>query len=318
VTTIEAKKYRQQVERYLKAKARGVKLPGERGLSVYNVGRYLFKEMVFLRLQERVAAVTYNFLMAIPPTLLFLFSLVPYLPLKNKQQAVLNAVKLLSPNKRTYQSVSTIISDFMNNQHHSLLSFGIILTLFYASNGMMGLMKTFDRSMSLNKKSQNLYKKRGSVKRRWTAIRLTVVLIATMVLTIMSLAIQTRQLNFLIPKALRTVFFLKSISFVVLVVVVLLAISTIYRYGPSLTHKFRFFSPGSIFATIASLLATLIFFFLVNNFLHYNKVYGSIGSLMAFMVWVWLNTMIILVGYELNVSILLGKLSNKQKDGPKE
>ena len=89
-------------------------------------------------------------------------------------------------------------------------------------------------------------------------------------------------------------------------------ISLIYTYGPSLVHKFSFVSPGSVFATVLSVITTVVFFFLVNNFINYNKVYGSIGTLMAFMVWVWLNTMVILLGFELNVSILLGKFSNNE------
>ena len=71
-------------------------------------------------------------------------------------------------------------------------------------------------------------------------------------------------------------------------------------------------SVGAIFATVMSIVTTVVFFFLVNNFINYNKVYGSIGTLMAFMVWMWLNTFIIIIGYELNVSILLGKISRTQ------
>ena len=101
----------------------------------------------------------------------------------------------------------------------------------------------------------------------------------------------------------------KVLSFIILVLVIFITFCLIYRYGPSLTHKFRFVTAGSVFATIASLIATSVFYFLVNNFLNYNKVYGSIGTLIAFMVLVWLNTVIIILGYELNVSILLGKLA---------
>jgi membrane protein len=314
-----ARTYKVVVERYLTRKARGIVLPGERGLSVYDVGKYLLKEVTFLRLQERVAAVTYSFLMAIPPTLLFLFSLVPYLPLKNVEQTILNALKMLTPNRSIYNSVSKVVVDFMRTQHHSILSFGLLLVLYYASNGMMGLMKTFDRSMSLFKSSQNLYKKRGPVRRRWTAIKLTIILISMMIVMIAVLIIQNkrfiqnRQLHLWVLKVFKNTFMAQTLSYTILVLVVFLSICTIYRYGPSLKHKFKFVSFGAIFATLSSLAATSVFFFLVNNFLNYNKVYGSIGTLMAFMVWVWMNTGIILLGYEINVSILLGKLAKEQK-----
>jgi membrane protein len=88
-------------------------------------------------------------------------------------------------------------------------------------------------------------------------------------------------------------------------------IAIIYKYGPSYKEQVKFVSVGAVFATVVSIISTFVFFFLVNNFINYNKVYGSIGTLMAFMGWMWLNTLIILIGYELNVSILQGKISRE-------
>ena len=128
------------------------------------------------------------------------------------------------------------------------------------------------------------------------------------------LIFQSADLNPLIRKTFHSVAAVKTVSFIILTVLVFVTISMIYTYGPSLNHKFRFFSAGSVFATIVLVIATSVFFYAVNNFINYNKVYGSIGTLIAFMVWVWLNTIIILLGYELNVSILLGKLSEQEND----
>src|ERR1043165_1005090 len=122
-------------------------LPGEKKLSLYDVGKYLTLEMTYLRLQERAAAVTFNFLMAMPPTLLFLFSLIPYLPLKDVQQTILDTLRLVIPNRGIYDNVSKVITDFMNRERRELLSLGVVMALYFSSNGMMGLMKTFDRSL---------------------------------------------------------------------------------------------------------------------------------------------------------------------------
>jgi membrane protein len=289
-------------------------LPGEKRLSVYDVGKYLTLEMTYLRIQERAAAVTFNFLMAMPPTLLFLFSLVPYLPLQNAEQIVLSAIRQITPNRRIYYSVSAVVKDFMHTRHRDILSIGILMTLLYSSNGMMGLMKTFDKSFSLYNKDITLYKRRGSIRRRWTAIKLTAMVLALCIVMLMVLVIQNKKLNHLLMKVFHHGWPVQVLSFLVLVFVIFIAISVIYRYGPSLTHRFRFFSAGAVFATLASVAGTAIFFFLVNHFLNYSKVYGPIGSLIAFMVWVWFNTLIILLGYELNVSILLGKLSRKNQE----
>jgi len=293
--------------RYVFRKAHRVILPGLNGASLYEVGKFFFREIKTLKLQERAAAVTYNFLMAMPPTFLFLFSLVPYLPLKNVEQTILNTIKLLAPNHNIYVSVSGVISDFMTKQHHDVLSYGIILVIYFSSNGIMGLMRSFDKSLSL-------YVERTGMQRRWTAVKLTLMLIGVIIIGLAVLIAQSRDLNPFINKIFHSVALVKMISFVILALLVFFTISLIYTYGPSLTHKFRFISAGSVFSTIASVIATSIFFFLVNHFINYNKIYGSIGTLIAFMVWVWLNTIIILLGYELNVSILLGKLSREDEE----
>ena len=282
-------------------------MPGLKGLSLYDLGKFFFHEMRTLKLQERTAAVTYNFLMALPPTLLFLFSLVPYLPLRNVEQSVLNVIKLLTPNQKIYANVRDVFVDFMHKQHHDVLSFGIVLVLFFSSNGMMGLMRSFDKSLSL-------YKKRTGLQRRWTAVKLTIILISVTVIALSVFVIQSKKLNSFVLKVFHNVLAVKLVSFLFLILVVFIAISIIYTYGPSLSKRFSFISAGSVFATIASIIATSVFFFLVNNIINYNKVYGSIGTLIAFMVWVWLNTAIILLGYELNVSILLGKLSREENE----
>ncbi len=288
--------------RYVLRKAHGVVLPGLDGATLYDVAKFFFLELRKVKLTERAAACTYNFIMAMPPTFLFLLSLVPYLPLKRVQQTILSTIKLIAPNPHIYSSISGVVRDFMGKQHHDVLSFGILMVLFFSSNGMMGLMKSFDRS-------EVLYKKRTGLQRRWVAIKLTVMLILVSIVTLSVLVLQNTTLNNLLPSVFPHTIAIKILSITILILTIFFTFCLIYRYGPSLHHKLKFVTAGSVFATLASMLATSVFFFLVNNFLNYNKVYGSIGTLIAFMVLVWLNTVIIILGYELNISILLGKLS---------
>ena len=290
--------------RYIYRKAHRIILPGLHGASLFQVGKFFKREMKTLGLQERAAAVTYNFFMATPPTFLLLFSLLPFLSLTNVEQTVLNLLKLIAPNHDIYKNIHNVVTDFMSQQHHDALSYGIILVLFFSSNGVMGLMRSFDKSMTL-------YVKRTGLQRRWKAIQLTILLLILAVLGIAVLIMQSKDLNPYIHKTLHNFLAVKTVSFIILTFLVFLAISLIYTFGPSLRHEFRFVSFGSVFATVASVIATSVFFFLVNHFLNYNKLYGSIGTLIAFMVWLWINTLIILTGYVLNVSILLGKLSQE-------
>ncbi|HLO69748.1 MAG TPA: YihY/virulence factor BrkB family protein [Flavipsychrobacter sp.] len=285
--------------------AKRVVLPGFQGVSLFDVAGFFVKEVSNTKINVRAAAVTYNFLMAIPPTLLFLFSLIPYLPLGDVEVTMLDTLKLLALPPAIYKSLSGLIIDFMNTERKDLLSYGILLTLFFSSNGMMGLMNSFDRATTI-------HIQRSGLKRRWTAIKLTVMLICVAVISLAALILQSEALNGLILSVFNNVIVVKLLSMLILISLIFTMISLIYTYGPSLVHKFSFVSPGSVFATVLSVITTVVFFFLVNNFINYNKVYGSIGTLMAFMVWVWLNTMVILLGFELNVSILLGKFSNNE------
>lgn len=287
--------------------AKGVTVPGSNGSSLYEIAYFFIREIRSNKLGVSCAAVTYNFLMAIPPTLLILFSLIPYLPLHNVQQTILDTLRIITPNPKLYNNASSIILDFMNNERGDVLSFGILLTLFFSSNGMMGLLKSFEKSLPI-------YVKHSPIKRRWTAIKLTFLLIGVAMLSLAVLIIQTEALNEILVDIFNDTIVIRITSLIIIILIIFSAISIIYRYGPSLSHRFKFVSVGSVVATILSVLTTTIFFFLVNNFLNYNKVYGPIGTLIAFMVWLWLNTLVILLGYELNVSVLLGKISQMENE----
>ncbi|RYE24298.1 MAG: YihY/virulence factor BrkB family protein [Sphingobacteriales bacterium] len=285
--------------------ARRASIPGSDGMSLHEVSKFFILELKSNRLNVSCAAVTYNFLMAIPPTLLFLFSLVPYFPLGDVQQTILGTLRMVTPNERAYDGLSRVITDFMNNEQEGVLSFGILSTIFFSSNGMMGLIRNFERSLPI-------YVKRTGIKKRWTAIKLTLMLICVAILSLAVFIIQVQELNSIILSVFNNTVVIRMVSLLFVTLIVFCTISVIYTYGPSLSHRSKFVSPGSVFATVLCVLATTVFFFLVNHFIHYNQVYGSIGSIMAFMAWVWLNTMVILIGYELNVSILLARHSNNK------
>lgn len=289
-----------------------MKLPGFGGASMYEFGKTLLREIRNNKLDIRGAAVTFNFLMAIPPSLLFFCSLVPYLPLKGVQDSILTIVRVLSPNVTTYQSIRDIIVDFLTNERRDILSFGILTTFFFSSNGIMGLMRTFDRSLPV-------YIRRSGLKRRWTAIKLTFMVLITTIFTIGALVLQSAYVNDLIERYTGHAVLIQVLTFVIILLMIFFMVCMVYTYGPSLTERFPFISPGSIIATVMCVILSAVFFFLVQNFIQYNKVYGSIGTLMAFMAWLFLNTQVILLGYEINVSILLTRLDrDKEEEAAKQ
>ncbi len=281
--------------------------PGFQGLSLYVVLRGLLREIRTNKLNIRGAAVTYNFFMAIPPGLLFFCSLIPYFPLRGVQDSILTILQVVAPNDSSY--LSHIVTDFLNNERRDILSFGVLSTFFFSSNGIMGLMRSFDRSLPV-------YVKRSGLRRRWTAIKLTAMVLLVVLCTIAALILQTAYINTLIEQLTGLAVLIQILSTLIVVAMIFFAIGVVYKYGPSLSERFQLVSPGAVLATVLCVLLSGVFFFLVKNVIHYNKVYGSIGTLMAFMVWLFLNTQVILLGYELNVSILLGRHADMRRAEP--
>lgn len=284
--------------------------PGVEGISIYEVGRFFAREMRENKLQMRAAAVTYNFLLAIPPFLLFLSSLVPFFRLDNVEETLLNTIQLVTPNQALYENISEIVLDFMNNQRGEILSFGLLMTLYVSSNGIVALLQSFERVLPV-------YVKRTGIGRRWSAIKLTVMLSFILLITLATLILQAQALNAYLLMIFNNTVVIRLVSIAIVIGLILVGVSSIYTYGPRLSSKMKFVSPGSVMATFLIVLTSVVFFFLVNNFIQYNRVYGSLGTLMAFMVWIWLNTFVILIGYELNISILLAKNAEKLTEEPK-
>jgi membrane protein len=169
---------------------------------------------------------------------------------------------------------------------------------------MMGLIRYFDKDL-------HIYRKRNGLQRRWAAIKLTMVLMAVVITGIAAIIIQTETVNALLLKIFGNLMLVRVSSLLFLFFIIYSAISFIFIYGPSLSHRFKFISAGAVFATVMCVLSSAVFFYLVNNFLNYNKVYGSIGTLIAFFIWININTRMIMIGYDLNVSILMGKIDQE-------
>ena len=290
-----------------------IRIPGAHGASIYDIGSAFFKSIKDIRLTERAAAISFNFLMAIPPSLIFLVSLVPFLPLDSAQETILNSIRLLSPNPRLFASVESIITDFMNNKRRELLSFGFLFTIFVSSNGVMGILRSFDRD------SPGHVKRTGMV-RRWKAIRLTLGLMLVFLISIALIIIQTSLLDKYLVNLVGSTMIIKLISWITLVFIIYIAICILYKYGPSLQHRFRFFSTGALIATVLFIVISYGFFYIANHFINYNKVYGSIGTLLMFMAWMFITGLVILIGYEINLAIMVysGKITLKDAVAPKD
>jgi membrane protein len=280
-------------------KSKQIIIPGFKGIPLFYVIRFFFQQINKIGIIDRASAISFNLIMALPAAFLFIFSIIPYLPDSfDFKGQMLNLFKDLTPNSNTYKLINTLINDLLK-KHVGIFSFGFILVLFYASNATMGIVRTFDKSIS-EKKAYFLH-------RRWRAIRLTTLLILLVLASLLVLIGQGE-----LAGLLREFFHFKKRTFfpwwnsfrwAIIILFIFFGIAFIYRFAPAIQKKWPLISPGSILATLLMLLTTIGFSFWVNHFSSYNKVYGSIGTVLIIMLLIYLNSLILLIGFELNVSI---------------
>lgn len=280
-------------------------LPGFSPLPVYTVASFFFQEIGKDELVNKATSLAYNFMLAIFPAIIFIFTLIPYVPIDHFQDQLMNLIALVLP-VEAYDAVKTTLLDIVSNQNSKLLSFGFLLALIFSTNGVHTLMQAFNKSSLITET-------RPWLKQRLVALNLTVLISFALIFGLIIMTIGESVLEFLKTELrFKDSFWLHVINlgrWFILVVVYFFTISILYRYGPANAKKWRFFSAGSWMATILAVFTFWGFSYYINNFGNYNKLYGSIGTLIVLMIWLYLNSLIILVGFELNASIDLSKRS---------
>ncbi|MEI8142758.1 MAG: YihY/virulence factor BrkB family protein [Chitinophagia bacterium] len=295
---------------FAKQKAKRIVIPGFQEVNLFQVLQFLFKQLNTIGLYDRASAISFNLIMALPAGFLFLFSIIPYFPksLKIKKQ-ILSIFKDISPNSSTYRFILDIINDLLS-QHVGIFSFGFLLLLFYASNAMTGIIRSFDKSIMQNKPF--------FLHQRMRALRLTLILILLVFASLLVLIGQdqlTTLLRELFDINKKTILpYWNSIRWGIIVLLLFYGNAFIYKYAPHVKEKWRLLSPGAILSTALMLVTTLGFSYWVNNFGSYSKIYGSIGTVLVVMTLIYINALILLIGFELNVSIEILKKEQDQVD----
>ena len=290
-----------------------LKLPGFEGIPLYDVVIFFFKQTQQIGLNERAASIAFNFLMAVPPLLIFLFTFLSYIPgSKTLYAEILILLFNIIPDDHTYAMIKNVLDDFFS-AGTGTLSFGLLLAIYFSSNATLTIMRTFRKSM-LHIEVEN----RNFIQIRWSAIRLTVLIIFLVIATILIMLTQTIFFTWLIEQVdikkgpAAALFDLAQMSITFLLIY--FSIGLIYRYAPHVQKKWSIASPGTLLATVLIIAFTYLFSYWVNNIASYNKIYGSLGSILILMFLVFFNSLVLLIGFELNVSInSLKAISQKRK-----
>lgn len=283
---------------FARSRSRNVFIPGFKGISLYDVSRYFWLESRRLGLRERAAAISFNFLMAIPASVIFLISLVPYMPIPEQfHDQLISVVRDLVRNANTQQYAIDFIEDFFHNHQTGLLSIGFVGAYFYSSNALLVIIRTFDRSLHKKVKAKFMRK-------RLRALRLTTVVMFLFIATIFLLLLQGRFFSWLVGSwSINITWIIQVLKWLALLGLFTYAIGFVYRHAPSIEKKWPLFSPGTLLATFLTFSTTFLFSIWIEHFNRFNELYGSIGTTLIIMLLVYINSLILLIGFELNVCI---------------
>lgn len=290
--------------------------PGFSGISLYEVLDFVVKEIKKDNLTTRANSISFSLFLSIFPAIIFLFTLLPLFSVVKDYTAMLSEQLEGVIPKTAHDYIFSIIYDITSIKRDSLLSIGVLLALFFSSNGMLTLMSGFDKAY------KHTFKPRHWMLSRLIAIGLTIVLSLLLIVSLIMLVVEDNVVDYLrntyhIAESL--LFSISVLNWIFALIMVYTGISLIYTFGPSMHRRIPFINVGSVLATIFSLLTSLGFSYFINNFGRYNEIYGSIGALMVVMVWIQFNSFILLVCFELNASLAVQKtIRYKQKMTNKE
>lgn len=286
--------------RKLVAFAKKFTLPGFDGVPVFIVISFVIEEIKKDLIPTRARSIAYSFFIAFFPGLIFLLTLLPYIPLEGFQQEFINIINEFVPDKVVNSFIVATLDDLINKPREGLLSFGALLTFYFTTQGVVSMILSFNKTYSI-------YTNRNFFMLRWVALKLTFLLLFLFIMSI-ALLITGQQiigllLDFIEVKSKIIVFLFNALRYLIILVLFFFSISTIYYYGPATKKKWRFISPGSTLATLGSIIASLIFSNYISGFERYNTIYGIFGSIILFLGWLYVNAFVLLIGFELNAAI---------------
>lgn len=278
---------------------RGLVLPGFDGIPVSEVIRFVIRGFRKGVLVTRASSIAFNLLMALLPATIFLFTLIPFIPIPNFQQELIKLFESILP-VNAYSLMENTIIDIVTNKSGSLLVIMFFATIIFSTNGIHAVINAFVVTSHSFKANSWLNQRKASI--FLLIIGILMIALAGFLIIFGKMAVNSLVELDIIEKNL-VINILIVLKWILIVLLLFLAISFLYYFAPAKGSDFRFISSGSTLATALFILTSLGFSAYVNNFGQYNRLYGWIGTLMVILVWLYLNSIALLIGFELNVSI---------------
>lgn len=286
------------VERVISA-SKKIVLPGFEGLPLYKVAVFFIRGLQEGYITSRAAAISFSMFLATFPFIIFLFSIIPFIPIDNFQQSLLDLVQSLMPSL-AYESVKETIIDIVTRPRSSLLILNLILTLYFSTNGANSLIAAFNNTY-------HVMETRSSIRQYIVSVYIVIIISLLLIIAIGMITLGPTLVRWIVPTDMANSGFirllLEFLRWIIVLGLLLMAISSMFYLAPARHRRFRFISAGSMLATVLIVITTLGFNFYVDNFSSYNALYGSLGTLMIVLIWIYVNSISLIVGFELNASI---------------
>ena len=254
-------------------------------------------------LTTRASSIAFYLFLALLPTIIYFFTLIPHFPIENFEEGLLSLLRDIMPLNAFELFESTLRDMFIPRTGLSV--FGFIIALVFSTNAINGMIVAFNATY-------HTIETRSWIARRGIAVLLVFILFI-LVTTAVSLIVFS---GLVVNKLVELEMIRKSLTFyllmmgkwIVIIALIYFAISFLYYLGPSRRMKWRFYSTGSSFASVLAIITSLVFTYMINHFGRFNEVFGSIGTMMVVLLWLFLNSIALLIGFELNASIKNAKL----------
>lgn len=299
---IENKLNKIPVIKQLVSLTKAIKIKTLEGLSLYDILEMYVLGIFKGAFSYRASAIAFSFFMALFPFALFILNLIPFIPLENFQADFLEFVEDGVP-PNTFDAIEIILKDIMGTSHQGLLSSGFILSILLMTNGINAILGGFEMS-------EHITVTRGFFRQYFISLAISLVLSLILIVTVAAIVIaevMIQKIN--IHGYVADVALIEWSRYIFIILMILVTTSVLYKFGAKETSKISFISYGAVFTTILIILSSYIFGVYVEKFARYNELYGSIGTLLVLMFYIWINCMVLLLGFELNATI--SKLKRK-------
>ena len=286
-----------------------IKLPWLYGLSLYDLLDIYIIGIIEGAISYRAAAIAWSFFMALFPFMLFIFNLIPYIPIEGFQEDFLGFVQQNVP-PTTFDAIQSIIDDILNNSNTGLISTGFLMAIILMTNGVNAILGGFESSHHID-----FSLKRKFFRQYFVSLALSLLLSFFLIITVAAIVI----LEVIIQKTIiqdvlsDKISLLETGRYIFIILMILFSTSLLFKFGVKREKNRAFISIGSVFTTVLIILSSYFFGIWVVKFSKYNELYCYIGTILVVMFYIWINCMILLLGFDLNASINQIKRQKQQE-----